>query len=157
MADPRYPMPDNLPGWMRDVVRRLEALERPARTLDVAVDHDTWLDETITTTLTTFATVTLTRPDWASRALVTASLGLQVSNNTGSQFNALGAVDISGLGGASLEMTIPSGTTDAVSVPMSWNLTDLTGDITIRGQAQVNTGSSTGNYGSLAAQAVWLL
>jgi hypothetical protein len=157
MTDPRYPMPDNLPGWMRDVERRLEGLERPARTLDVAVGYDTWQDETITTTYATLASVTLVRPDWATSALVTASLGLQVSNSSGGGQNVDGNVDIVGSGGAELEMTIADGTTNAFAVPMSWNLTGLTGDVTIRGQSRVSTGTNASNYGSLVGHAVWLL
>jgi hypothetical protein len=157
MADPRYPMPDELPVWMRDVLRRLEALERPARVLDIAVDYDSWLNETITTTLTTFATVTLERPEWATRALVVATLGLQMSNTSGGGQNILGRVDIPGQPENGLEMTVPDGTTDAVSMSMSWNLTGLTDDVTVRGRAQMGSGTNSGNYGGLVAQVIWLL
>jgi hypothetical protein len=145
--------------------RRIMALERHVsalrqnsrlrRSLDVAVEHDSWLNETLTTTLTDFASVTLERPEWATRALVTATLGLQVSNFSGGGVNMLGAVEIDGTG-LSLETTVADGATDAFSVPMFWNLDGLSGDITVFGRAQVNSGTNNTNLGSLGAQAIWL-
>jgi hypothetical protein len=136
-------------------VSALRQNSRLRRSLDIEVEYATWLNEAFTTTPTTFATVTLTRPEWAARALVTATLGLQMSNTSGGGQNAIGQVEIPGEPIAQLEMTVADATTDAFSVPMAWNLTGLTDNVTVRGNAKVSVGTNAGNYAHLVVQAVW--
>jgi hypothetical protein len=127
------------------------------RALDVGIDNDTWLNQSLTTTPTVFASVTLAKPDWATGALVFGTLGLQVSNSSGGGQNAIGAIDIAGSNLYQLEMTVANGTTNAVAVPGAWNFTGLVSDITVRGRASVNSGTNGANAGTLAAQVIWLL
>jgi hypothetical protein len=136
-------------------VSALRQNSRLRRSLDVAVGDDTWTNETLTTTLTTFATVTLTRPEWATRALVMAINSVQLSNSSGGAQNVIAHV---GIGGAvqQREMTVANGTTVSVSAPRTWDLTDLTDDVTINGSAAVNSGTNAANAGHLIAQALWL-
>jgi hypothetical protein len=146
--------------------RRLMLLERHVsalrqnsklrRSLDVAVEHDSWLNETITTTLTDFATATLARPEWATRALIVATLGLQMSNSSGSGVNVFGSIEILGVDTATLEVTVADGTTDAFSVHKAWDLPELTDDITVNAAASVNVGTNVSNYGQLTALVIWL-
>ncbi len=137
-------------------VSALRQNSRVRRGLDASAGGSSWQNVTITTTVTIFASTTFERPSWATEALSTAILGVQMTNNSGADQNLIAACEIADTSQQQLEATIIDGDTGAFTVPHSLNLTGLTGDVVIRGAAVVSSGTNVLNQGKLVANVIWL-
>lgn len=123
------------------------------RALSASGGSDAFNNATLTSDISTVHTsVTLTKPSWATQAILTAEFLLQVSNNSG------GGVLIGarlGPGAVTMQMSIPNGETRVLPTSDTRVLSGLSGNVTVQANATCSVTNTT-NFGPLRASVIWL-